>query len=381
MSSIICILEIIQLGATMTYKALIAEDDVCLNELIAMTLGDSFQVESAFSVHQAEQLNESHSFDVVILDYTFPDGNGVELAKQFSQQQDPPVILFLSGSDELDVKMAAFDCGACDWIDKKEFAPALFNLKVMRALKNRHEFKSLKQAESESNQLVFSAMSDSFVWGSAARAIQDCLSCESFDELLVSLFGFMQSLELNVAVAINENTRLSYWDNPALEASGIEQDLFKLVMQNDKRIVVAGRRSFFQDSDICILVKNMPLDEVKLGQFNDVLAAYIECANHQVNVLNQNYVKRLYFKKVSNELANLKKKMSNFNSETQEIQTKQSLAFFEIFSQLELTNDEEEKLTHVTDETLLKFEHLANSHHQLITSLNEVMEDFQRQLK
>ena len=365
----------------MTYKALIVEDDVCLNELIAMTLGDSFHVESAFSVHQAEQLNESHSFDVVILDYTFPDGNGVELAKQFSQKQDPPVILFLSGSDELDVKMAAFDCGACDWIDKKEFAPALFNLKVMRALKNRHEFKSLKQAECESNQLVFSAMSDSFVWGSAARAIQDCLSCESFDELLVSLFGFMQSLELNVAVAINENTRLSYWDNPALEASGIEQDLFKLVMQNDKRIVVAGRRSFFQDSDICILVKNMPLDDVKLGQFNDVLAAYIECANHQVNVLNQNYVKRLYFKKVSNELANLKKKMSNFNSETQEIQTKQSLAFFEIFSQLELTNDEEEKLTHVTDETLLKFEHLANSHHQLITSLNEVMEDFQRQLK
>ena len=72
--------------------------------------------------------------------------------------------------------------------------------------------------------------------------------------------------------------------------------------------------------------------------------------------------------------------MGLFTEQTQQIQSHQSLKFFEIFSQLELTNDEESKLTEVTDDTLMKFEELAYSHVNIINSLNNVIKDFKRQL-
>lgn len=364
----------------MKINLLIAEDDVCLNDLVASSLTEEYQVSQAYSLEQAKSLCEQSDFSVIVLDYYFPDGNGVELIKYVKKQTNPPIIIFLSASEELEVKMAAFDAGAADWIDKRTFIPPLLLIKIKKALANQQEFDALKIAEQNANTAVFSAMSDSFMWGNTARAIQACLSCTNYDEFLLQIFSYIQSLELTASVAFSENSKISYWDSPSARASGMEEDLFKLVMQRDDRIINAGRRYFFKDSNICILIKNMPEDEVRKGQILDVVAAYIECANHQINTLNQEYVKQLYFKKIAFELDDLQQKMGHFTEQTQKIQSNQSLAFFEIFSQLELTNDEEAKLTKVTDETLMKFEELAFSHVKIINTLNNVIKDFKRQL-
>lgn len=364
----------------MKIDLLIAEDDICLNDLVASSLTDEYLVSQAYNLEQAKALCDKSQFSVIVLDYHFPDGDGVELIHHVKKQGNSPIIVFLSASEELDTKMNAFNAGAADWIDKRSFIPPLLLIKIKKALANRQEFDALKEAEQQANTAVFSAMSDSFMWGNTARAIQGCLSCTNYNEFLVHIFSYLQSLELTASVAYSENSQISYWDSPYARACGMEEDLFKLVMQKDERIINAGRRYFFKDSYICILIKNMPEDEVRKGQILDVVAAYIECANHQVNILNQEYVKQLYLKKIAFELDDLQQKMGLFTEQTQQIQSHQSLKFFEIFSQLELTNDEESKLTEVTDDTLMKFEELAYSHVNIINSLNNVIKDFKRQL-
>ena len=347
---------------------------------MASSLTEEYDLSQAYSLQQAKEHCDRIEFSVIVLDYYFPDGNGVELIKYVKGRKNPPIVIFLSASEELDVKMAAFDAGAADWIDKRTFIPPLLLIKIKKAISNKEEFDQLKVAEHNANSAVFSAMSDSFMWGNTARAMQACLSCTNFSSFLVHVFSYLQSLELTAATAFNENTQISYWDSPSNRASGMEEDLFKLVMQKDERIINAGRRYFFKDDNICILIKNMPEDEVKKGQILDVMAGYIECANHQVATLNQEYVTQLYFKKIAFELDDLQQKMGQFTEHTQQIQSNQSLAFFEIFSQLELTTDEEAKLTQVTDETLMKFEELAYSHVKIINTLNNVITDFKRQL-
>ncbi|MBU2969150.1 response regulator [Pseudoalteromonas sp. C2R02] len=365
----------------MSISALVVEDDICLNDLIALSLGDGYLIDKAFSVKQASELILEKNYDVVLLDYYLPDGVGIDIANCLKSQNTLPIIVFISASDDLDIKMAAFNSGAIEWIDKKSFQPAILTHKIDVALKVKNSFDAIRQAEKSSNEVVFAAMSDSFVWGTTAKAIQSSLLSRNINSFINTIFKYFNDLDLIASIAINENQHLSFWDSPTDGATGMEEDLLKLAMQTGKRVLNVGRRYFIQTENLSFLIKNIPEDEVKKGQLLDVLAAFIECAESQLNALNKDKVKQLYFCKIESELNQIKKQMKNFTAETNRIHTEQSLIFFEIFSQLQLTDEEELNLTEVTEKTLLKFEQMADSHLNIISSLDDVMQDFQKQLK
>jgi CheY-like chemotaxis protein len=69
--------------------------DTC--ELIAAIL-DDYELISAGTIAEAEDMFRKQSFDMALLDYHLPDGNGVELCRRL-RQIDPKVpILFVTGS-------------------------------------------------------------------------------------------------------------------------------------------------------------------------------------------------------------------------------------------------------------------------------------------
>jgi DNA-binding response OmpR family regulator len=96
-----------------------------------LSLGDGYLIDKAFSVKQASELILEKNYDVVLLDYYLPDGVDIDIANCLKSQNTLPIIVFISASDDLDIKMAAFNSGAIEWIDKKSFQPAILTIKLM----------------------------------------------------------------------------------------------------------------------------------------------------------------------------------------------------------------------------------------------------------
>ena len=362
----------------MAVSVLIVEDDENVCELLVLSLGQGYKTEVAHSIAQAQTCLSKLHFDVVLLDYHLPDGAGVIISEQLKELSERPIVIFLSASKELDKKMAAFNSGAIDWIDKSQCAPTMLNLKLEQALKFRAKYRQIAQAEQASTEAVYVAMSDSFVWGHTARAIRSCLTTHSISGFLNAIFHYLSELNLLAAIAINENKGLTIWDSPEDAATGLEQEVMCLAMQKGDRILKIGRRYFFQTENISMLIKNIPDDEIKQGQLIDVLTAYVECAEHHLVSINKDMIKQLYFSKVSEALDLVKFRMHEFNKETNDIQNQQSMLFFEVFNKLQLTDDEEKSLTEVTDSTLMKFEEMALEHFKIVNDLEEVMAQFKK---
>ncbi len=93
-------------GMTGENKVLCVEDDADTCELIAAILYD-YNVLSARSVHDAIDLLEKESFNYVILDMFLPDGSGLELCKQIRSADEATPIVFVTGSQTLNLRTVA----------------------------------------------------------------------------------------------------------------------------------------------------------------------------------------------------------------------------------------------------------------------------------
>ena len=113
----------------MRMKILIVEDDVTLNNGIALSLGSvSFEIEQAFTIAQAKKLLEE-SVDLLILDINLPDGSGLQLCSDIRRKSHVPIILLTANDMEVDI-VTGLEMGADDYITKP------FSLMVLRARVN-----------------------------------------------------------------------------------------------------------------------------------------------------------------------------------------------------------------------------------------------------
>lgn len=105
-------------------KILIVEDDVALNNGIALSLsGDTLL--QAYSIADAEKLLDA-GLDLIILDINLPDGNGIDLCRKIRKTSAVPIIFLTANDMEIDI-VSGLESGADDYITKP------FSLAVLRA--------------------------------------------------------------------------------------------------------------------------------------------------------------------------------------------------------------------------------------------------------
>ncbi len=99
-------------------KILLVEDDTALRRALEELLyRENYEVVSAACVAEA-QAQMSAAIDLVMLDVTLPDGDGVSLCKLWRSQGIRTPILFLTAKDEeLDV-VRGLDAGGNDYVTK-----------------------------------------------------------------------------------------------------------------------------------------------------------------------------------------------------------------------------------------------------------------------
>ncbi len=100
-------------------KILIVEDELdLLTTTCSYLQKEDFICESAASYFDAEDKLITYKYDIVILDITLPDGNGLDLLKLIKNKTPETGVLIVSAKNSLDDKLKGLDLGADDYITK-----------------------------------------------------------------------------------------------------------------------------------------------------------------------------------------------------------------------------------------------------------------------
>jgi two-component system NtrC family response regulator len=97
---------------------LLVEDDKPLREALGKFLGQhDFRVSHSACLANAMQQLEEVPFDLVILDLTLPDGNGLDILERFSRQYTDRMVV-LTGTGSIETAVLAMKKGAYDFLQK-----------------------------------------------------------------------------------------------------------------------------------------------------------------------------------------------------------------------------------------------------------------------
>lgn len=97
---------------------LIVEDDPNIRKLVRVNLAKrGYTISEAADSHQAIALFQEAPVDLVLLDLMLPGLSGVDVCKWIRARSDVPIII-LSARLEEDLKVAALDAGADDYVTK-----------------------------------------------------------------------------------------------------------------------------------------------------------------------------------------------------------------------------------------------------------------------
>ncbi|HPQ08398.1 MAG TPA: response regulator transcription factor [Bacteroidia bacterium] len=120
-------------------KILIIEDEPELRKSIKRFLyEEGYVVESANDYPDASEKISTYDYDIILVDITLPNGNGLKLIQQLKEINSKSGIIIISAKDSLDDKVKGLDLGADDYLTKP-FHLAELNSRI-KALSRRKNF-------------------------------------------------------------------------------------------------------------------------------------------------------------------------------------------------------------------------------------------------
>jgi len=118
-------------------KILIIEDEIEL--LVAISnylIKENYICELAENFSKASEKLSIYEYDVILLDITLPDGNGLELLKTIKKCQIKSGVIIISARNSLDDKVKGLDLGADDYMTKP-FQLSELNSRIKAVLRRR----------------------------------------------------------------------------------------------------------------------------------------------------------------------------------------------------------------------------------------------------
>jgi len=100
-------------------RILIVEDEVTLNKMLAEGLKEfGYQSDVVETLKDGEYYLDIRNYDLVLMDWMLPDGDGVDLIETIKSKSPKTVVVVLSARDDKDSEIEALRMGADDYIRK-----------------------------------------------------------------------------------------------------------------------------------------------------------------------------------------------------------------------------------------------------------------------
>ncbi|MCA1805800.1 MAG: sigma-54 dependent transcriptional regulator [Xanthomonadaceae bacterium] len=123
-----------------THTALVVDDEPDIRELLELTLGRmNIDTRAAADLKEARGLLAGQHFDLCLTDMRLPDGNGLTLVEEITQQFPDLPVAVITAHGSMDAAIHALKAGAFDFVSKP------VDLQVLRNLVNS----ALKLADTE----------------------------------------------------------------------------------------------------------------------------------------------------------------------------------------------------------------------------------------
>lgn len=136
-------------------KILVIEDEPDIRRNLEYNISrEGFNVLTAGSLSEAEEIVNSNPLSLILLDLMLPDGSGLDLCKKFksnSKTESIPIIILTAKDDEVD-KVVGFELGADDYVTKP-FSVRELILRIKAILKRGQTKKEVVEVERQFGDL------------------------------------------------------------------------------------------------------------------------------------------------------------------------------------------------------------------------------------
>jgi DNA-binding NtrC family response regulator len=138
---------------------LVVDDETEIREGLELLLtSEGYEVDPADCARAAFERLEARPYDLVLLDVSLPDRNGIEMLRELRQRDPQVVVILITAYGSIDMARAAFKNGALDYITKPwsndellaQVAQAVEgrrlreeNVQLKRAFKERYNFPNI----------------------------------------------------------------------------------------------------------------------------------------------------------------------------------------------------------------------------------------------
>lgn len=139
-------------------KILLAEDDPKLGELIVYMLKEKvgYLVEWVMEGEEAYYYAASSHYDVILLDWMMPNGDGIDVCRRLRGQGYSGAILMLTAKDTVSDRIKGLDSGADDYLVKPfEIGELLARIRAL----SRRNYAPILEEEVKIHNLSLSRMS------------------------------------------------------------------------------------------------------------------------------------------------------------------------------------------------------------------------------
>ncbi len=128
-------------------KIILLEDDATVIHLVSKTLASDFDLKICETIEDFNSLFEIFEPNIVILDLTLPDGNGIDVCFKLrsNKKNKDTAIFIMTGSTEKEIVDNCYQAGADDFI-RKPFFPSELKSKIAIFNKIHKAKNNLKQA-------------------------------------------------------------------------------------------------------------------------------------------------------------------------------------------------------------------------------------------
>jgi putative nucleotidyltransferase with HDIG domain len=137
-------------------RILSVEDNADHQELMSLTLtghDPTWQVEEVASGEEAlRRLTEGEAYDLVFLDYSLPERDGLEVLEEIQQSEAPPPVVMVTGLGDEEVAVEAMKGGAYDYVVKGVGYLQRLPVVARRAMEAHQLAVERKRAEEELRQ-------------------------------------------------------------------------------------------------------------------------------------------------------------------------------------------------------------------------------------
>ncbi len=142
---------------------LLAEDDLQLGELLGFMLEKvDYKVDWVMEGEDAYQYAQASHYDVVILDWMMPNGDGISVCRKLRREGYSNAILMLTAKDAVEDRINGLDAGADDYLIKPFEIEEL--LARLRAL-TRRNYAPILEEQISLQDLIINRTSQSIIQG------------------------------------------------------------------------------------------------------------------------------------------------------------------------------------------------------------------------